>query len=94
MQKETFLEILDGAVHFNMPKLLVCCEHHIVLDLTGESELWLPSLLEEHLPVSSAVRIAAALRQLVKVSGVSLTHPAGYFASPRTLATLRTSNPS
>ena len=31
--KEAFLEILDAAVMFNMPKLLACCEHHIAADI-------------------------------------------------------------
>ena len=68
LQKEIFLEILDGAVRFDMPKLLACCEHRIALDRSDRSGLWLPSLLEEHLPVSSAVRIAAALRKLIRKS--------------------------
>jgi hypothetical protein len=71
LQKETFLELLDGAVGFNMPKLLACCEHRIALDRSDKSGLWLPSLLVEHLNVSSAVRIAAALREVVRDSNRS-----------------------
>lgn len=32
LPKEIFLKILDGAVRFDMPKLLACCEHCIAVD--------------------------------------------------------------
>jgi hypothetical protein len=81
LQEEAFLGILDGAVRFNMPKLLACCAHRIAVDFSDQSGLWLPSLLEEHLPLSSAVRIAAALRELIRRYGV-LSSRSYYMSGP------------
>ena len=62
--EEAFLEMLDAAAMFNMPKLLACCEHHIATYILGEYPMRLPSeyKLEEHVPILSALRIAQALR--------------------------------
>jgi hypothetical protein len=58
-----FLEMLDAAVLYNMPKLLVCCEHHIAANILGQDKMCLPSeyRLEEHVPSMTALRIANAL---------------------------------
>lgn len=63
--KEAFLEMLDAAAMFDMPKLLACCEHHIAANILKiDDQMRLPSeyKLEEHVPILSALRIAKALR--------------------------------
>lgn len=66
LSQEAFMQLLNAAESYGVPKLLACCEYYIAVD--PSNRLALPALLglKESLPKCSAFRIIAALRMALK----------------------------